>query len=123
MGLDQYVYASLREIDDYVDFELFPAEDHQVWYFRKHPNLHGWMHDLYKKRNGSNESFNTSPIRLTIDDLLKLRVDVLKNRLPDTEGFFFGVSHPYHKDETLRMIDKALAYLGAGDVVYYYAWY
>jgi hypothetical protein len=37
MGLDMYAYAATKSNADY------ETGQHEIAYWRKHPNLHGWM--------------------------------------------------------------------------------
>jgi hypothetical protein len=48
MGLDMYAYTTNAAIAE-VDFES-PANSSEIFYRRKHPNLHGWMESLYRAR-------------------------------------------------------------------------
>ena len=93
MGLDQWCYAcdSNAIPDIRVDFQI-PDDAEEIAYWRKHPNIHGWMDDLYRSRGGSDPNFNTSTVELTIDDLEQLQQDIINRKLPHTAGFFFGKS-------------------------------
>ena len=70
MGLDQYAYVADRagqqkefydsavwdeNLKDYVNAKV--AKPREIAYWRKHPNLQGWMRDLYHSSGGS-EIFN-----------------------------------------------------------------
>ncbi|HSI48496.1 MAG TPA: hypothetical protein VLA61_09520 [Ideonella sp.] len=55
MGLDMYVYCTEQTITD-IDFDM-PNNAHEFVTWRKHPNLHGWMEQLYRAKGGR-ESFN-----------------------------------------------------------------
>lgn len=95
MGLDQWCYAcDANEIPDgiRVDFTR-PEDSFEIAYWRKHPNLHGWMENLYREKGGTDEQFNCVPVELTIDDLDNLEETIKEDRLPDTVGFFFGQSY------------------------------
>ena len=59
----------------------------KLHYWRKHPNLHGWMQDLYYAKGGTAESFNCVPVQLTAEDLDRLETAVRTGTLPDTTGF------------------------------------
>jgi two-component sensor histidine kinase len=67
MGLDQYLYVASRE-------DCSHADQHQIAYRRKHPNLHGWMEKLWesKGRPGEEtqgEQFNGIELELTLEDI------------------------------------------------------
>jgi hypothetical protein len=59
MGLDQYAYK-LTESD--------PTEREEIAYWRKHPNLQGWMESLWRSNGGEGE-FNCVDVELTLEDL------------------------------------------------------
>ena len=67
-------------------------EASELHYWRKHPNLHGWMQKLYYEKGGKDEIFNCVPVALTGQDLDRLEADVKDGELPLTAGFFFGES-------------------------------
>jgi hypothetical protein len=129
MGLDQYAFT----VPDHgampdTDFSpKYPADADdpciRLMYWRKHPDLHGWMERLYRSRGGSKEQFNCATVRLRREDLDALREDVYENRLPATQGFFFGTSDPSRNSETLQFIDRAMSALDSGFAVYYDSWW
>lgn len=95
MGLDQWCYAcDADEIPDSVrvDFSR-PEGSVEIAYWRKHPNLHGWMENLYRDKGGIDEQFNCVPVELTMSDLDNLEEAIKEDKLPDTAGFFFGQSY------------------------------
>jgi hypothetical protein len=147
MGLDMYAYAIKRrgcrhdhsdcwvnralslacageaERPD-VDVERIAEEEgwEKIFYWRKHPNLHGWMERLYRQKGGTADSFNCNSVRLTLDDLDAL-ADAVEGRLPETSGFFFGKSdfHPVERDR--EFIQLARARIRLGYDVYYDSWW
>lgn len=128
MGLDMYAFAVNRE-DAISDFEVAKDEEgmlktEDLFYWRKHHDLHGWMERLYREKGGQ-EEFNCRPLRLTEDDLLSLEWDVKNNRLPETEGFFFG-NNPPDKDSIkndMKFIRAARKIIKEGRAVYYDSWW
>lgn len=134
MGLDQYAYAvplSMTEAGAWVDIlasadqSLDEARLFHRWH--KHPNLHGWMFELWQARGGKGDAldFNAGTnVRLSLDDLDALEVAVQEQSLPFTEGFFFGKSVPEHDAETLEFISNARVYLRSGEyAVIYTSWW
>ena len=121
MGLDMYAYATTDDITD-VDFAE-PSESVKLQYWRKHPNLHGWMEGLYRRRGGEQADFNCVNVRLTEADLAALHADVTADRLPETVGFFFGTSRPEEKQDDLDFIQKARAAISEGKKVFYTSWW
>jgi hypothetical protein len=67
MGLDMFAYTIKTPIPA-VDFEHAPGSV-EIAYWRKHPNLHGWMEQLYRSKGGTAQSFNCVPVRIDADDL------------------------------------------------------
>ena len=130
MGLDMYAFRVKAEdvIDDFnVRGQDAGREDdlEELAYWRKHHDLHGWMERLYRSKGGTKESFNCVPVRLTMEDLHMLESDVLKNRLPETQGFFFGTNPPdeYSQEQDMAFISKAKIVITNGDAVYYDSWW
>ena len=104
MGLDMYAMTTDEKLDRAVDF--IPEQANEIFYWRKHPNLHGWMEKLYYEKGGSSDCFNCAPVVLTSEDLDRLEAAVKGGNLPHTTGFFFGVSEG-REAEDLAFIAKA----------------
>lgn len=121
MGLDMYAKTTAQRLPA-VDFE--PPEDTQdLYYWRKHPDLHGWFERLYERKGGKNPDFNCATLRLDLADLAQLEGVVLRRELPTTTGFFFGQSSPEDMADDLEFIVKARAAIRDGLTVFYYAWW
>jgi hypothetical protein len=115
MGLDMYAYVANKEQDH--DTE---SSSRELAYWRKHPNLHGWMEELYRAKGGDAEIFNGVEVELNYDDILQLEEDVKNGRLPSTSGFFFGTpSDDYYLTTDLEFIKQAKAELFVGLRVFY----
>jgi hypothetical protein len=115
MGLDMYAYVANKEQDH--DTE---SSSRELAYWRKHPNLHGWMEELYRAKGGDAEIFNGVEVELNYDDILQLEEDVKNGRLPSTSGFFFGTpSDDYYLTTDLEFIRQAKAELFVGLRVFY----
>ena len=127
MGLDMYAYRTSVQISKPVDFqdEVYneSAEKSDLAYWRKHPNLHGWMERLYYQKGGQAESFNCAPVELTLDDLFIREADIKYSKLPNTEGFFFGASDGSELEEDLKFIEGARRAIDEGDKVFYDSWW
>jgi len=126
MGLDMYAFQVEKGvITESVDFGIREdAKFHdQIYYWRKHPNLHGWMEKLYYEKGGNEETFNCVNLQLTEDDLNRLEADVNNNMLPETDGFFFGQSSPEDKEKDLEFIAEARRSINEGHDVYYTSWW
>ena len=126
MGLDMYAYATKAKPNKEVDFSTTNFNEEELHYWRKHPNLHGWMHNLYESKGGDKHSdFNGDCVVLTESDLDDLEHDIEQCDLPDTSGFFFGTSQ---NDDTemkddLEFVRKARTAIAEGKTVYYTSWW
>lgn len=120
MGLDMYAFTTSKTPTRSVDFKVTDAQELHRW--RKHPNLHGWMHDLYYAKGGTAE-FNCAPVVLTIEDIDRLENAIKAGNLPQTAGFFFGVTDGTECEDDLEFIAKARAAIADGLTVYYDSWW
>lgn len=128
MGLDMFAYT--RDQNN---------NEEQLYYWRKHPNLHGWMQQLWVERgmpmpeskdtdasewaDDPGPCFNCIAIELDESDISRLELDVLNARLPETVGFFFGQSSHEDREGDLEFIKLARKALGEGKKVYYDSWW
>jgi hypothetical protein len=135
MGLDMYAYAAARagqqdeyneqegdwnlETREWVTKDLLP-KPREIAYWRKHPNLHGWMERLAESKNLDYGSFNGVELELTWADIDALEQAVTHKQLPATTGFFFGsdADELYYQDD-LAFIKAARAELFLGLKVFY----
>lgn len=124
MGLDMYAF-SVTEAGGLpaVDAEFAEGQAQQIAYWRKHPNLHGWMQKLYAEKGGKSSDFNCNTVELTTEDLDKLEADIRERRLPSTSGFFFGASDGSEFAEDLAFIKDARGSIAKGERVYYDSWW
>jgi len=120
MGLDMYAYMTRETPARPVDFEIEDASP--FYYWRKHPDLHGWMEELYREKGGE-EQFNCVPVQLTASDLDRLEADIRSGDLPDTTGFFFGDSDGTETAGDLAFIAAARVALAEGYTIYYNSWW
>lgn len=130
MGLDMYAYTAARagqqnefwETGEFVDGEFVNTkvtEPVELAYWRKHPNLHGWMQQLWESR-GNEGNFNGDELELTAEDLDELELAVTHGQLPTTGGFFFGnPSDEFYREQDLEFIKNARAELFMGLKVFY----
>ena len=115
MGLDQYAYIASKAQADY--------EAHQeLAYWRKHPNLQGWMEKLAESKGLEYEMFNGVEVELTWEDIDKLEKDIKSGRVSElgTQGFFFGdPSDEYYRERDLQFCVDAKAELFLKRKVFY----
>lgn len=119
MGLDMYAYVATKENDHNAN-----SSSREIAYWRKHPNLHGWMQQLWTSKVGEEtaayNTFNGIELELTWEDLEQLEQDITHRRLPPTEGFFFGNnSDEYYQEQDLEFVKKAKAEVFLGLRVFY----
>lgn len=122
MGLDQFAYSLDKD-----------GNKSELAYWRKHPNLQGWMENLWYSKGCPNKpeqssspmgDFNCIPVELTKEDINSLENDIVNNKLPSTMGFFFGNdSDDYYKKEDLEFVRKAKTALEDGLTVMYDSWW
>jgi hypothetical protein len=121
MGLDMVAMMINNTPESPVDF---PADNAtELHYWRKHPNLHGWMERLYYAKGGSAEEFNCVTLQLNLNDLNRLEADIQAQKLPNTEGFFFGASDGSELEDDLAFIAKARDAIAQGKTVFYDSWW
>lgn len=123
MGLDQY--ANARRGEAIVDDEgyTYYEDSMELAYWRKHPNLQGFMQELYYEKGGEGE-FNCVDVELTLEDLDSLEATLDNEALPETVGFFFGGNADDHYAEADReFIVQARAAIKQGYTVTYSSWW
>lgn len=144
MGLDQYAYIAARagqknewwenstfdeDAKEYVNrAAVKPIE---IAYWRKHPNLQGWMEKLWIEKGypglppGQTKfdyAFNNVELELTWDDVDRLEKDIVSGVVArmDTTGFFFGnPSDDDYYEHDLKFCKDAKAHLFLGLKVFY----
>ena len=122
MGLDMDALSTKAKPETDVDFSTKNFEQTEIHYWRKHPNLHGWMQNLYDMKGGTSPDFNGDCVVLDILDLDNLEGDIKNGNLPDTSGFFFGQSDDGDEDDLL-FVTNAREAIKEGKTVYYTSWW
>ncbi len=125
MGLDMYALSTKAQPVTEVDFSTKNFEQTELHYWRKHPNLHGWMQNLYDMKGGVSPDFNGECVVLDSEDLDNLEQDIRDYNLPDTSGFFFGESVNGDEEikDDLEFVRKARESINEGLTVYYTSWW
>jgi hypothetical protein len=111
MGLDMYLkgakfftsFDGKRPKED--GFEVSQHEL-ELGYWRKHPNLHGYIVQTFA--DGKDEC---QDIDLSDKDIETIIQAITEANLPHTTGFFFGESDGSETEEDLRIFNAALAWL------------
>lgn len=141
MGLDQYAYIANKQghRDEWWDgAELNTktnefenpnmAKPQDLCYWRKHPNLQGWMEQLWIEKgkpnsyDGNPDMFNGVELELSWEDIDRLEKDINQGNVAElnTRGFFFGdPSDDHYKDKDLQFCIDAKAELFLGRKVFY----
>lgn len=135
MGLDMYAYSANKagaqteywDNSQFIDGEVSSTctKPKEIMYWRKHPNLHGWMENLWQRQGrpgaeSDTDTFNGIELELTWEDLMDLEYDIAHKALPSTQGFFFGDdSDSYYKKQDQEFIKEAKADLLCGLKVFY----
>ena len=146
MGLDMYAYVATREgqqrdyyegaewnddAKDYVNTKV--NKPREIAYWRKHPNLHGWMEQLWRDKKylvqttdasapvqSDSDTFNGIEMELTAEDLDELERAVTHRQLPPTSGFFFGNdADQLYYDRDLAFVKAARTEMFMGLKVFY----
>ena len=133
-GQQREFYESAEFDDDAKDFVNKTVEQpREIAYWRKHPNLHGWMEQLWRNKKYSvqitdasapvesdSDMFNGIEIELTAEDLDELERAVTHRQLPATRGFFFGEeADQFYHDKDLAFIKAARIEMFMGLKVFY----
>ena len=123
MGLDQYAIARRGEKFTDDDGDEYYSDNIELAYWRKHPNLQGWMESLWHVKGNGGE-FNCVDLELTLDDLDALEETLDNEALPETAGFFFGGNADDHYAEADReFIVAARAAIKQGYKGFYSSWW
>ena len=136
MGLDMYAYVAAREGQNRDYWEEGEWQDKgsdgtewvskvtkpiEIAYWRKHPNLHGWMYNLWVSKGNSGE-FNGDELELTWEDIDQLEADIKRGQLKKVgaTGFFWGdPSDDYYYEDDLKFIAEARSQIFLGLRVFY----
>lgn len=123
MGLDQYLTAKtyIWSEDRATDIKTglkIKGLILDVHYWRKHPNLHGYIVQTFADKD------DCQPIHLTEKNIDQI-IDAIENdRLPETTGFFFGesIKTQEQKAEDLKVFKKAKELSEENDIYYQASW-
>lgn len=120
MGLDQYAHKVKSDYNNETCTETIVKTELQYW--RKHNRLQGWMENLWVIKTGKKPGeLNCRQLELDGNDLNLLHDALVNERLPETEGFFYGVDS-YERDTLeydMRFVDLAFKAIKDGYQVFY----
>ena len=133
MGLDMYLEGRKYLVTDWENDANNPKEDGfqvkerilQLGYWRKHPNLHGYIVQTFA--GGKDEC---QDIGLSAENLDTIITAIKGRGLPHTEGFFFGKSDCTDEEAAadIKILEDAKTWLKAKEdrvwrsVVYRASW-
>ena len=110
MGLDMYLTgqryhfnpAQPRQNGD------LECEEYQLGYWRKHPNLHGYIVQHFA--DGIDDC---RVIKLSSNGVTQIIEAIQQRELPHTDGFFFGISEDSkeQRKEDIALFEDALRWL------------
>jgi len=116
MGLDMYLTGEKFIMNSSIN----PQEDGfrlrsrilELGYWRKHPNLHGYI--VQNFAGGKDEC---QDIDLGVNRIRAIIAAIRAGELPDTTGFFFGVSDSSQEqiDQDIAIFERALAWCEADE--------
>jgi hypothetical protein len=88
------------------------AERYDLGYWRKHPNLHGYIVEHFADGRDECQEIDLMP-----DDLLQIIDAIRGRRLPHTVGFFFGESDDSDEQiaEDIAIFEQAIRWVEAED--------
>lgn len=96
MGLDMFIFG---RVDDHM-------EDEELAYWRKHPNLHGFIVQTFAEGVDKCQR-----IPLGEKDLKTIIEAVRRKKLPATSGFFFGESETPNKGDTIAQLENVIRWM------------
>ena len=109
MGLDMYLEGKknlgFNKTQTEDGFEL-KEKTLRLGYWRKHPNLHGYI--VQNFAGGKDEC---QEIELSEENINQIIQAIKDKALPHTTGFFFGSSDESYDQPSIEMLEKALAWL------------
>lgn len=107
MGLDMYLGGRRLFMKGRMNEDGDPVSEERIelGYWRKHPNLHGYIVETFA--NGEDDC---RPIELSQDDMVQIVNAIEDGKLPDTTGFFFGASDGSKEEKAydLKVFQKAM---------------
>jgi len=122
MGLDQYANAVRGNATVDEDGREEYEDTFELSYWRKHPDLQGWMEELWREKGGEGD-FNCKDVELTLEDLDELEQVINAHQLPETVGFFFGTSNADEIEHDRQFVEYARRAIVKGYRVLYSSWY
>jgi len=116
MGLDMFLFGrktlytnwehpEQNRLEDGIEISSITVE---LGYWRKHPNLHGFI-----VKNYGGDKDECQRIDLNEEALRRIVAATMNKTLPVTTGFFFGSSRPEDDEETIKIMMTSIQWLTA----------
>ncbi len=126
MGLDMYLEGHKYLCGNYNNPEdgfRLKGKILELGYWRKHPDLHGYIVNTFASGKD-----NCQDIELGLYSLENILQAIKDDKLPFTEGFFFGKSLPEDGQSSMTIIKNAINWLATEEdgtvryVIYRASW-
>lgn len=117
-----------KYLDDENKDDIYVSKE-DVHYWRKHPDLHGYMEGLYYEKGGDAKVFNCVNLILSKEDIEELLKNIKKqvagfDIFPTVEGFFFGATTNEDWENDIEVFEKLLKETDWDkETVYYSSWW
>jgi hypothetical protein len=125
MGLDQNAYKVKSTYAPTTKTQTVRTTE--ICYWRKHNALQGWMEELWCEKTGKTPiELNYQDLEITSEDLDKLEATINNNKLPSTQGFFYGFDTSQdesRKEYDLDFVSKARTAIKEGYKIIYSCWW
>lgn len=132
MGLDMNLYKTKKTdtFTFYNNYYLDKCDMEELYYWRKHSDLHGLMEEIYlsklddiifdveeyEEENNVSitwkddlyDDFNCIPLILEKEDVIDIIERHKNNEIPEARGFFWGESEKSDFDESLKEFEDVL---------------
>lgn len=109
MGLDMYLTGEKFLMTRNLEEDGFPLRSKtvQLGYWRKHPNLHGYIVQSFAGGEDECQEIDLS------DHIRTIIAAIRAKELPHTTGFFFGASDSSQEqiDHDISIFERALAWV------------
>ena len=122
------ILVNSKKSNNKLNISVENTSSQEIAYWRKHNRLHGWMERLWREKTGEEGDFNCKELQLELIDITNLEKAILKNELPQTEGFFFGGDsyedyEEHYMVDDLKFVKEARQAIMEGDEVIYNSWW
>jgi hypothetical protein len=122
MGLDMWVYATKGRVAK-VDMKKEPKDKKEVYYWRKHHDLHDWFHALYTKKGGKDPDFNCNSVSVVEEDLDRLECQIMDETVYDNAFTNYIEDKAEYVLMDLDFVKKAKDHIKGGFNLWFTSWW